>query len=334
MSAKTKGSPSRSGFSTARRLFSLIAALLLLAGSVLVMYPNILHGKVAEESAASDGSFDPLRLVESAREKFEQAIAKLYSDENVQIEEDRLGLENFPLYGSEYFYGVKDVLEDEALHAYIRGDSEEKPDLGSLIKNIYTNPKIASDSGEARRIFMQRIYDLVLISLISIPIYMLLRALIYNALYGWISDGIFLTALPLRGIATVSCGVTGTCLSWMLYNTVLFDKLLSKVMNWFSGLSASKAAETVSRLPSALAVNATNIIAIVVLVALILALVRLTVFRGSVVMSVFLGLFRTLLFVISFAFINAFIGDWTWRVVLFGALFVIAAGLIERIFDR
>ena len=315
-------------------MLSLIAALLLLAGSVLVMYPDLLHRKVYDNSEPSDGSFDPLKLVETAREKFERGVAELYGNENIQIEEERLGLESFPLYGSEYFYGIKDVLEDKTMHAYLDGESDDKPDVGGLLKNIYENPKLDAAGMEKARIFMQRVYAFVLISLLSIPVYLLLRLFIYNALYDWTNDGIFLIALPMRGVATVSCGITGTCISWLIYNTVLFDKLLSKFMNWINGLSVSKAAETVNQLPSALAVNATNIVAIVVLVALILAMLKLTVFRGSVLLSLFLGLFRTLVFVLSFAFVNVFIGDWTGRVLLFAAVFVIAAGLIERVFDR
>ncbi len=314
----------------------MIAALLLLLGSVLVMYPGILHSEVKQREEEASDRFDPLVLIETAREKFETAVEKLYSSENVQIDEGSLGFENFPMYGNEYFYGVKDIFEEETLRAYLKGENGVRPEIGGLVKNIYTNPKLA-DAGrgnEVKRLFVQKVYDFILIALISIPVYMLLRLLIYNALYDWISDGIFLTALPLRGIATVSCGITGTCISWLLYNTVLFEHFLSRLMNWLSGLSVSKAAETVSKLPSALAMNATNIIAIVVLIALILALVKLTVFRGSAFMSAVMGLFRTLLFVISFAFINSFIGDWTGRVLLFGAVFVIAAGLIERIFDR
>lgn len=333
MSAKYRGhTRERSGFSSAWRLFSLVAALLLLAGSVAVMYPDLLHKTEQEEATSSN----PLAALWNQRQRLEESIEKLYNNENLQIRKDRIGFENFPLYGSDAFYGVKDVLDDEVLHAYIKGDKDETPDVGALIKKIYTNPKLApiSEEGEVGKVFTQRIYDLLLISLLSIPVYMLLRVLIYNALYDWISDGPFLLTLPLRGVATVACGVTGTCVSWLLYNTVLFDKLLSKLINWINGLSASKAAEAVSRLPSALAVNASHIIVIVVLVALILAMIKLTVFRGSVVMSVFLGLFRSLLFVIAFAFINSFIGDWTWRVVLFGAIAVVAAGLIERLFDR
>ena len=333
MSAKYKGhTREHGGFSSARRLFSLIAALLLLAGSVLVMYPDLLHKTEQEEETSSN----PLAVLWSQRQKLDDSITKLYNNENLQIQKDSIGFENFPLYGSASFYGVKDVLDDAALHAYIKGDSDQAPDVGKLIKNIYTNPKLApvAAEGEVSKVFTQRIYDLLLISLLSIPFYMILRALFYNAIYDWISDGIFLVNLPFRGIATVACGVTGTCLSWLIYNTVLFDKLLNKLINWINGLSVSEAAEAVSRLPSALAVNASHIIVIVILIALILAMIKLTVFRGSIVMSVFLGIFRSLIFVIAFAFINSFIGDWTWRVVLFGAIAVVAAGLIERLFDK
>lgn len=327
MSARNRGQR-EGGASSLRQLLSLIAALALLLGSILIMYPGILHKKVE--------TGDTWEFVESARAKFEAALNSLYGNENVQIEESKLGFENFPLYGNDYFYGVEDVFKNEELHGYIKGDSGYKPDVGELIKNIYTNPKLANadQSGEISRMFIQKVYDIILIALISIPIYMLLRLLIYNALYDRISESVFLISLPLRGIATVACGVTSTCLSWMLYNTVLFDKLLNKLINWINGLSVSDAAEAVSRLPSALAVNASHIIVIVVLIALILAMIKLTVFRGSVFMSVFLGIFRSLLFVIAFAFINVFIGDWTWRVVLFGAIFVVAAGMIERLFDR
>ena len=219
------------------------------------------------------------------------------------------------------FYGVKNVLEESK--SYIKGDTETKPDVGGLLK------KITKNEG-----FLQALYSLVLISLISIPVYMILRLLIYNAIYDWTNDGFFLWSLPLRGVATLACGVTSACVSWVFYNTVLFGKLLKAVMNWLSGINAAKVAETATALPSLWAVNTTNIFAIVIVISAIIALVRITVFRGKIGISVALGLFRSLIFMVAFAFVEVFIPDMTWRVVLFGAIFVVAAGLFERIFDR
>lgn len=284
------------GASSGRALISLIFALMLLALCVMVMYPEqLLYKAVSKES-----------------------VDKVAANENLQIDQNRLGFESFPLYGSESFYGVKNVLEDAS--PYIK-DEQAKVDVWALIK------RIPQSEG-----FLQALYSLALISLISIPVCMLIRFLFYNALFDWIDDMPLLLRWPVRGIGAVGLGVSCTCVSWVFYNTLLFDKLMKKLMEWISSLG-SKAAEAASGIPSLLAVNVTNIAAIAVAVVVLIILVKASLFRGSVVVAVFLGFFRSLLFMVVFAFVNVFIGDWTGRVVLFGLIIVLAAGLVERMFD-
>ena len=318
---------SERGGSSFGRFLALIIALILLAASVLVMYPALLHSDKetgGEETSTKDGGLGG--LIKKAENEVttlaDKGLDALYSE----VDPSRLGFENYPLYGTlgaqnpEGFYGVKNVLED--CKPYITGEDKTAPKVGELLK------KIPDSMGTTN--FMQSIYNLVLIALISIPVYMILRLLVYTALYRWIDEGSFLLTLPLRGIATVACGVTSGCISWVVYNTVVFNRLLKKLINWLSGLSSSNIAGQVS----SLAVNASNLFVIVIIIGVIWAMVKLTIFRGSVSISVFLGLFRSLLFLIVFAFINVFIGDFTWRVILFGLLFALAAGVVERLFDR
>ena len=268
--------------SSFRVTLSVILALIVLAGSVMVMYPSLLYRTVPKEQ-----------------------VDKLTSDENVQLDEEKLGFGAFPLYPE-----VENVVRDCA--PYIRDAAAEKPDVWGMIKRI---PETED--------FSQKLYSLLLISLISIPVYMLMRLLIYNAIYSRIDEGSFLLLLPLRGVASVACGISCVCVSWVFYNTVLFSRLMNAVMEWLKGFAAEK-----------VALHGTNVFMLVVLLAAVIALIKFTVFRGSFGRSAFLGIFRGLIFMLCFAFVNVFISDWTWRVVLFGAALILVAGLTERLFDR
>ncbi len=270
------------------RVICVTVAVVLLLGSVLVMYPALLQ-------AVAPG-LDLNALIPQA---------------DTRWDESTLGLGSFPMYGTGSFYGFYDLLRDCA--QYIEGKTTQPPDIWGLLG------KISGSDG-----FLQALYSFVILSLLSIPIYAILRLLVYNVVHNMMREWPFLLSLPMRGVATVSCGVTTVCLTWLGYNTLIFHTLVIKLINRIGEL----------KLP-AVALNATNIVIIVVAVLIVIGVLKTALFRGSVAVSVLLGLFRTLVFVLAFAYVNAFANTGApLRVALFALAFIVVCGIFESIFDK
>ena len=270
------------------RFICVTVAVVLLLGSVLVMYPTLLQ-------AVAPG-LDINALIPEAQTRWDKST---------------LGLGSFPLYGTGSFFGFYDVLKGCA--QYIEGKTSQPPDILGLLGNI------SRSEG-----FLQALYSFVILALLSIPIYALLRLLVYNVIHAMIREWPFLLAIPMRGVATVSCGVTSVCLTWLGYNTLIFHTLVVRLIDWIGG----------QKLP-AVALNATNIVLIVVAALIVIGVLKTALFRGSVAVSVLLGLFRTLIFVLSFAYVNAFAQTGApFRVALFALAFIVVCGVIESIFDK
>ncbi len=332
MSARYKGPRNgrdrdKKTFTTGVRVFSLIAALVLLLGSIVVMYPGAFGIDVGQK-----------------------LLDKAADEEKLKLDKQKIGFESFPLYGSERvkadeegakglggvldvenaeaalgigedgsetvgFYGVKNIIEDSS--EYIRDKDAPKPEFGKLIKRMFDQKGI-----------LQAIYDLLLITLISIPLSLLLRLLIYKAVYDLICDVPFLLRLPLRGLVTIACDVTCVCVSWLFYNTVLFDSVLNWAIEKLSSITTRSAA-----------VNIANISAITIITALSILLVKTALFRAlfrsTVGLSVFVGLFRCVIFLVLFASINVFaamgLDAVNLRMALFALGFVLIAGLGELV---
>ncbi len=276
-----------------KQFICFVLALALLGASLLTMYPQLLGG-------------------DSTISAIDDLIPEDYSDYapwrmGVQ------GLESFPMYGNEEtgFYGIKDVMEDAS--AFIKNGDAERPDIWGYIGRIPQNKG-----------FLQALYALAILILVSIPVYMVLRLLCYNVLYKWIGEQAFLIRLPLRGIATVSMGITSVSCAWLITNQVLFKSLLEKLIAWIKEITDS--------LP--LALSSANITAIILITCVVLGLLKVTVFRGSFGLSVLLALVRVLIFTVFFAYVSVFWGEFSQRILLFGAAFVLACGIVEGVLDK
>ena len=105
---------------------------------------------------------------------------------------------------------------------------------------------------------------------------------------------------------------------------MLFKSLLDKLIAWIKGITES--------MP--LALNSANITAIILITCVVLGLLKVTVFRGSFGLSVLLALVRVLIFTVFFAFVSVFWGEFSLRIVLFGAAFVLACGIVENVLDK
>ena len=273
-----------------KQFICFVLALALLAASLLMLYPQLLGGEKT------------LNLVDSY-------VSSDYAPWKMGVK----GLESFPMYGNEEtgFYGIKDVMED--VSAFIKSGEAERPDIWGYLTRIPQNAG-----------FLQALYALVILILVSIPVYMVLRLICYNPLYKWIGEKNLLVRLPLRGLATMGMGITCVSAAWLITNQVLFKSLLEKLIEWIKGITDS--------LP--LALSSANITAIILITCVVLGLLKVTVFRGSFGLSVLLALLRVIIFTVFFAYVSVFWGEFSLRIILFGAAFMIVCGVVENVLDK
>ncbi|MBR5257822.1 MAG: hypothetical protein IKV51_02610 [Clostridia bacterium] len=273
-----------------KQFICFVLALALLAASLLMLYPQLLGGEKT------------LNLVDSY-------VPSDYAPWKMGVK----GLESFPMYGNEEtgFYGIKDVMED--VSAFIKSGEAERPDIWGYLTRIPQNAG-----------FLQALYALVILILVSIPVYMVLRLICYNPLYKWIGEKNLLVRLPLRGLATMGMGITCVSAAWLITNQVLFKSLLEKLIEWIKGVTDS--------LP--LALSSANITAIILITCVVLGLLKVTVFRGSFGLSVLLALLRVIIFTVFFAYVSVFWGEFSLRIILFGAAFMIVCGVVENVLDK
>ncbi len=217
------------------------------------------------------------------------------------------GLQSFPFYGTEDYsvYGVYNLFDECA--PYIAGETEAKPLVGDMLSDL------VSQEGA-----VQILFNFIILSLLSIPVYMVLRLIPFNTLYSAAEDYTWIIRIFVKGFTVVCAGVVTVCFTWFLYRSVVFENLLSGLREQTKNLEKP-----------AIVLNVTNIVIIIVAVLLVLAVLRTTLFRGSVTTSILLGLLRTLLFVTVFAYINVFAKRLTVRVILFGLIGIVAAGIIK-----
>jgi len=261
-------------------------ALALLLAAICVMYPTLLYNYVEQEK-----------------------VNELVSPAHVQLGEEKMGLESFPMYGNSSFYGVKNVLEECA--DYIDGTETKAPDVWGKIG------KIAANEG-----FLQVLFSFAVLSLLSIPVYMVLRFIPYNTLYRALEDKGFIMRVLLRGVLALASGVTTVAITWFLYNSVVVDALLAKILNL---------AENV-QIPT-IALTTTNIVLIAAAILATIGLLKTTLFRGSVFTSVLLALVRTLLFIAAFAFVNVFSTRLTGQIILNALLLIPAVGIVMGVLE-
>ena len=271
-------------------------AVLLLAASVAVLYPGLI-GKVADESTAT-------LVTDKLRELMDGSEVPADSDV-LEV----LGLENFPLYGNSERYGLYDFCRE--FIPYINEETETLPDVGAALGKLISGENV-----------LDTLYYFVIIALLSIPVYMLLRLVPFNALYE-AADECFVLARPFaRGLAASACAVVSISATWFLYNTLIYEKLYMLLVEWLK-----------SRSKPDIALTLTNIVLIAVAVVVVVALLKSTLFRGSIVKSILLAVLRALLFVGVFAAINAFIGCATLRVLIFALALLLIVGVLDTVLD-
>lgn len=217
------------------------------------------------------------------------------------------GLESFPFYGTKdgSVYGIYNIFEECA--PYITGESTEKPLIGPMLNELVTQPGA-----------VQILMGFIILSLLSIPVYMVLRLIPFNTLYSAAGDCNFIARILVTGVTVVTAGVVTVCVTWFLYHSVVFKNLVSLLGDEVKNVQKPT-----------IALNVTNVVIIIVAVLLVFAVLKTTLFRGSVTISILLGILRTLLFVIVFAFANVFSGRLTGRVILFAVIGIIAAGALK-----
>lgn len=268
----------------ARGAFCLTLAILLTAGAVLMMFPNWLFAVFPQFSVPGD-----------------------------IVDFNELDIYHFPFYGNAQragetaAYGVSDFVKSYA--DYVT--------TGAPAPNAWAElGKITSQEG-----FLSTLYAFTLISLLTIPVYMLMRLLVYDAVYAQAERAPFLIRVLLRGAVAASASLVTVFLTWFLYRTLVFELALTFLLDKLEAITSWQ-----------FALNATNIVVIVVIAVAVVALLRATLFRGSIITSVLGAFLRTVLYVLLIAIISIFIGETTLRTLAFmlAGLFVI--GGVKSIF--
>lgn len=278
-----------------KKFICLVLAVLLVAASVAVLYSDVMYRL-----------FDK----EQVNEFYDNLGKNMLGDEEQPAENggiEKLGLDFFPLYPSIYNLFVTYV------PAINDGDVNELTEAGNAAKEMTKQED-----------FLTALYNLLIIALLSIPVYMLFRFIPFNTLYA-AADNSFVLARPLyRGLVCCACSIVTITGTWFLYHSAIYETLYKKLIDWVQQASAAK-----------FAINITNIVIIAVIAIALIAILKRTVFRGSIVKSVLLAVLRGVLFVIVFGLANAFIAvrGFTWYAVLFAVLFVIVVGIVDMLLD-
>lgn len=245
---------------------------------------------------------------------FSSDIQKAFPDLSFEIpyvDKNAVDIHNFPFYGGNEQngnFGVYDIVKSYS--GYIKNAGVRAPDLNALLSRL-----------TSRADFTENLYAFLLVSLLTIPLYMILRLLVFNGAYELGKKWFFPVRYLYFGvIALLSAFVTVTA-TWVMYKTVVYDIVLS----FLTGLVQ----EVVKNVQVALAT--TNIITIAVIGVLVCLLLHRTLFRGSVFLSLIGAALRSTLFLIFVSCIDIFVYNGTPRMylILLGAFFAI--GLIKAL---
>ncbi|MBR5751373.1 MAG: hypothetical protein IKX84_03200 [Clostridia bacterium] len=241
-----------------------------------------------------------------------EKVLSLIPDGQLQWDEQKLGLSSFPFYGTEdeSFYGVFNLIKD--LAPFLYEDYTGTPDMKGMLGQITANEGV-----------LQALYSFLILCVVSIPIYMILRLIPFNTLQRMAAEWAWPFSWLGQGVFAVMCGVSCVCITWLGCNTLIFQGLLQKFITWIGG----------QKMPD-LAMNVGNILLIAVALLIVIGLLKTTLFRGSLAVSLLTAVFRVIVFLVFFAFISVFIGHFTWRVILYGAGFVLVCGVFESITER
>lgn len=270
-----------------RRFFAFVLAVGLTAAALFMMFPSWLNA-VAPEAALTQHGIDLTGL----------------------------DIYHFPFYGNagrraegeDTGFGVSDMVA--AYADYVEKSGQTPPSFGDLCARLVS-----------RDDFLQTLYDFMIVALLTIPVYMLVRLLAYNALYEMAESAMWLARVFLRGVVAVSASIVTVSATWFLYKRLLFQVILQSIYGWLTQLT------NVS-----FALNATNIVILLVTVCAVIALLRATLFRGSVFTSILAAVLRTALYIVLIAGISIFISRMTARTILFMLAALFAIGLVKDVF--
>ncbi|MBQ3079893.1 MAG: hypothetical protein IJC48_07870 [Clostridia bacterium] len=222
---------------------------------------------------------------------------------------DDLKIEHFPFYGGrDGVFGVSDLVKGYT--EYVSNGTENAPDILEQLKKL-----------TQRDDFMSELYAFLFISLLTVPVYMLIRFVIYDTVYEIPEMTILPLRILLRGVFAASASLVTVFITWFLYRTVIFDIVLTFLMEKIQALTNMQ-----------FALNATNIFMLVVLTIAVIALLRATLFRGSIFTSILGAILRTALFIMLVAVIALFYAKMTMRAILFMLAAFAAIGILKSIF--
>ena len=304
-----------------KKFLALVIAALLLIGSLGLLYTDLLYqlfdkdqvddfitsvDQLVKEEKADESEIDPSAENTQSDAVQNENIAVSGAQEEVQGIE-RLGFDYIPLY----------TRTEQLCQKYVfKINSGDINSFGNIITdatNAYNGEGVTTE-----------VYYLIIIALLSIPVYMLVRLLSFNTIYNMTNETNVLIRPFARGLSCLACSIVSITATWFVYRSTLYEFALSKLTKWIKTFDSSK-----------IALNAVNIVIIVVLAIALIAILKKTMFRGSIILSVLLAVLRSVLFVIFFAFVNSFlsIDSLTWYVALFvlAALFII--GLVDLLIE-
>lgn len=268
---------------SAKRFFALILAVVLTCAAIMVLFPSWIR------------DFAP-----------EMDVASAFDLGDVDIT-------HFPFYGDALRFGegtdfgVSNIVA--AYAGYVETGAGETPNFLNLAGKI-----TAQDD------FLETLYTFLLTSLLTIPVYMLLRLLVYNALYDMAEECSWLGRVFIRGAVAASASLVTVTATWVLQKRYL-GVILEFIKEKIASLTTVQ-----------FALNATNLVILVIIAFAVIALLRATVFRGSVFTSILGAILRTLLFIVLIAVISVFIGRTTARTIAFMLAAVFAIGIVKDLF--
>lgn len=245
---------------------------------------------------------------------FSADIQKTFPDLTFDIpyvDKTAVDIHNFPFYGGDEEngnFGVYDIVKSYS--GYVKNAGVPVPNINALLSRL-----------TSRADFTQSLYAFLLISLLTIPVYMVVRLIVFNGAYELGKKWFFPVRFLYFGlIALLSAFVTVTA-TWVMYKTVVYDIVLSFMTQLVQ--------EVIKNVQVALAT--TNIIVLIAIGALVCLLLHRTLFRGSVFLSLVGAVLRSVLFLIFISCIDIFLYSATPRtyLILLAAFFTI--GLVKAL---
>ena len=245
---------------------------------------------------------------------FSADIQKTFPDLTFDIpyvDKTAVDIHNFPFYGGDEEngnFGVYDIVKSYS--GYVKNAGVPAPNINALLSRL-----------TSRADFTQSLYAFLLISLLTIPVYMVVRLIVFNGAYELGKKWFFPVRFLYFGlIALLSAFVTVTA-TWVMYKTVVYNIVLSFMTQLVQ--------EVIKNVQVALAT--TNIIVLIAIGALVCLLLHRTLFRGSVFLSLVGAVLRSVLFLIFISCIDIFLYSATPRtyLILLAAFFTI--GLVKAL---